>query len=463
MTSTDGHLGSVVVVGYGREGRSVHRFLLSAGLATEVAIADRNPVQPVAPAARVHQGPGYLEHLNPYDTIVRSPGVPTGLPELTAARAAGKCVTSATNIFFERSPGRIVGVTGTKGKSTTSSLTARVLAGGLADVRLVGNIGKPALDDIEGATEDTLFVMELSSQQLDDALRSPTVSVVLAVVPEHLDFHGDFEAYLDAKANIVRYQAAGDHVVFNPGHPTAATIAGLSAGTPVRFSSADRPSLDCYVKEDQIVARYRAGGMAEIMPASAVPLLGAGNLENVLAAVSVATIFEVPPPVIRAALESFTPLPHRLEFAGERQGIRFYNDSLATIPQAVIHAMKALGGDVTTLIAGGHDRGVSYDELASYLSSSSLRALILFEPVGERLWRAVEATNRGAGRLKRYDVSSMADAVRVAFEVTPQGGICLLSPGAASFGSFRDYEDRGNQFKALVASHGNEGAPRQDL
>jgi UDP-N-acetylmuramoyl-L-alanine---L-glutamate ligase len=455
-------MGSVVVVGYGREGRSVHRFLLSAGLATEVAIADRRPVEPAAPVARVHHGPDYLEHLSGYDTIVRSPGVPTGLPELTAARAAGKCVTSATNIFFERSPGRIVGVTGTKGKSTTSSLTARVLAGGLADVRLVGNIGRPALDHIDGATENTVFVMELSSQQLDDAVHSPTVSVVLAVVPEHLDFHGDFESYLDAKANIARYQTAEDHVVFNPGHSTASTIAGLSRGKAVCFSPSDQPSLDCHLRDGYIVARYADRGMAQIMPTSAVPLLGGGNLENVMAAVSVGSIFEVPPAVIRAAVESFTPLPHRLEFVGERRGIRFYNDSLATIPQAVIHGMKALGGDVTTLIAGGHDRGVSYDELASFLSSSSLRALILFEPVGERLWRAIQATDSGGGRLMRYDVTTMADAVRVAFEVTPSGGICLMSPGAASFGSFRDYEDRGNQFKALVASHSSDGVPAED-
>jgi UDP-N-acetylmuramoylalanine--D-glutamate ligase len=123
--------------------------------------------------------------------------------------------------------------------------------------------------------------------------------------------------------------------------------------------------------------------------------------------------------------------------------------------------MKALGGDVTTLIAGGHDRGVSYDELASYLSRSSLQALILFEPVGERLWRAIQATHSGGGRLKRYDVTTMADAVRVAFEVTPSGGICLMSPGAASFGSFRDYEDRGNQFKALVASHSDDEVPAE--
>jgi UDP-N-acetylmuramoylalanine--D-glutamate ligase len=458
MTSAAGRLGSVVVVGYGREGRSVHRFLLSAGLATEVAIADRHPIGPVAPTTRLHQGPAYLEHLSEYDTIVRSPGVPTGLPELKAARAAGKCVTSATNLFFEHSPGRIVGVTGTKGKSTTSSLTARVIAGSQDDVRLVGNIGRPALDHLEGATEDTVFVMELSSQQLDDAVHSPTVAVVLAVVPEHLDFHGDFEAYLDAKSNIARSQTAGDHIVFNPGHPTAASIAGLSSATQVRFSPSEQPSLDCHLREGKIVVRYRAGGMSEIMPTSAVPLLGAGNLENVMAGVSVGSIFDVPPAAIRAAVESFTALPHRLEFVGERQGIRFYNDSLATIPQAVVHAMEALGGAVATLIAGGHDRGVSYDELARYLSNSSLRSLILFEPVGERLWKALEATHPRGERLRRYDVTSMADAVRVAFEVTPEGGICLLSPGAASFGSFRDYEDRGNQFKALVASHGDGAA-----
>jgi UDP-N-acetylmuramoylalanine--D-glutamate ligase len=454
-------MGSVVVVGYGREGRSVHRFLLSSGLATEVAIADRRAVEQAGPAARVHCGADYLEHLSEYDTIVRSPGVPTGLPELRAARAAGKCVTSATNIFFERSPGRIVGVTGTKGKSTTSSLAAGVLAGGVAEVRLVGNIGRPALDHIDGATENTVFVMELSSQQLDDAVHSPSVSVVLAVLPEHLDFHGDFDSYLDAKANIARYQTAEDHVVFNPGHPTASTIAALSNGTAVCFSPSNKPSLDCYLGDGHIVARYRDRGIAQVMPTSAVPLLGAGNLENVMAAVSVGSIFDVSPAVIRAAVESFTPLPHRLEFVGERRGIRFYNDSLATIPQAVIHAMKALGGDVTTLIAGGHDRGVSYDELASYLSRSSLQALILFEPVGERLWRAIQATHSGGGRLKRYDVTTMADAVRVAFEVTPSGGICLMSPGAASFGSFRDYEDRGNQFKALVASHSDDEVPAE--
>lgn len=414
----------ILILGYGREGQSAHRHLTTNYRGLTVGIADRKDVTPLYKAS-VHTGKSYLNYLGEYDTVVRTPGIPAGLQELTDYKKQGGWVTTATNIFFSACPGVTIGITGTKGKSTTASLITHILKNQESDVRLVGNIGSPMLDHPEGVTKKTIFVIELSSHQLEDIRYGPHVAVLLAIVPEHLDYYQSFDAYVAAKGNIVRFQTAKDAIVFNPSYKSTSMIAQQSRGKKLPFSPTG-PDATLGVK-----------------------LLG--NRENVAAAVTVARFFGVPDKIIKHSLTSFTPLPHRLEFVGEYRGIRFYNDSLATIPEATIHALEALGSDVETLIAGGFDRGLSYTTLGEYLTKSSVKTLILFPDTGKKILKAV---TYHVSRITYHDVTTMEEAVKLAHEHTPRGKICLLSPASASFNLFENYEDRGNQFKEWVQKMG---------
>lgn len=444
---------SILLLGYGREGKSTHQYLLDNYPDKKIGIADQRKVEPLPNTSpELHTGKDYLRSLEQYDVIVRSPGIPFKLPELQRSIQAGKKVTSATNIFFSKCPGTVIGVTGTKGKSTTSSLTAHILNKDYADVRLVGNIGRPVLDYLPGANEETLFVAELSSQQLEDARYSPHIAIVLAIVPEHLNHHGSFLSYVEGKGNIVTHQTANDTVVFNPTHEVTTQLVNKSQARKFRFSLEKCSGISCYVNEGSIFVHQEGKDPQFVMSAREIPLLGTVNIENTLASISVGTILGVAPSAIRNAVKEFSPLPHRLEFVGEYRGIRFYNDSLSTIPEATIHALNALGNDVTTLIAGGYDRGLDFTELGRFLASRGLKTLILFPTTGEKIWKAVsDATPITAMHPEKYNVTTMKDAVRTAFDTTPSGKICLLSPAAASFGLFTNYEDRGDLFKKLVS------------
>ncbi len=363
-----------------------------------------------------------------FDTIIKSPGFPTASPIVRQAKAAGRHITSLTNIFFSVCPGKIIAVTGTKGKSTTASLVHAILSRAYPDVRLVGNIGNPALDYLEEADKNTLFVMEISSYQLEDIRYNPHIAVILDIVPEHLDRYRNFSDYVAAKSQIVRFQSANDYVIFNPSHKIPAKIASQSLAHKVHFS----PKAP--------------------LPVSDIPLLGQGNLENCLAAITAAKVLGVPYPAIRQAVKKFKPLPHRLENIGEYRGITFYDDSIATIPQATIHALNALGEQVETLIAGGFDRGLDYSELGKFLvNQKGLKNLILFPDTGEKIWLAVLTANgKQPLHLMKLPVSSMKQAVRIAFANTAKGKNCLLSPAAASYNLFQNFEARGHEFKKQI-------------
>jgi len=396
---------SILILGFGREGRSTLKYLKKYSPHLKIGIADRS------------RNKNYLNSIASYDTIIRSPGIPRNLPELQQYEQGGGNITTATNIFFENAPGKLIGVTGTKGKSTASSLIYSMLRKKYKDVRLVGNIGKPALNYLAGATAKTIFVMELSSQQLEDIQHGPHIAVILNIVPEHLDYHKNFASYIKAKTNIVKYQNGKDFVVFNPADKISSGIAAKSKAKKITFSN-------------------------KIKSASLIPV------ENIAAAAAVGQLFKVPSKDIRMAVNAFKPLEHRLEYVGAFRGVKFYNDSLATIPEATIHALDVLGNDVATLIAGGYDRGLSFAKLASRIKTSGLRLLILLPTTGGKIWKALDKQTKF--RIKKYAAHSMKEAVKIAFRVTPKGKICLLSPASASFGLFKDYADRGEQFKKFV-------------
>lgn len=428
------HGTSVLILGYGREGKSVHNWLTRKYPTLTISVADR-----------ATDGESYLQDLDKYDTIIRSPGVSPYVSELARYRNRGGHITSSTNIFFSLVPGTVIGVTGTKGKSTTSSLIAHILSGAYDDVRLVGNIGVPMLDHLDGATDKTFFVVELSSHQLDDVRYSPHVAVLLGIVPEHLDYYPDVASYVAAKANIMKFQTTSDVFVFNPESPRLSSIAAGVTAKKRPFGLGKKSGLAVYKDGGSIWTDKK-----EILRVADIPLLG--NIENILAAVTVADCLKVSHAVIAVRVKSFQSLPHRLEPVGEYKGIRFYNDSLATIPEATVHALESLFGDVATLIAGGFDRHLDFSVLATYLAKHPVQTMILFPDTGEKIWQAIPQKIRGS--IQRFDALSMKEAVTLAYAHTQKGKICLLSPASSSFNLFRDYADRGEQYKAWVKELG---------
>jgi UDP-N-acetylmuramoylalanine--D-glutamate ligase len=405
----------ILVLGLGKEGLSALEYLKKNFPENEVGTADQK------------NGDNYLEKLAEYDVIIKSPGIPY-LPEIVRAKDSGKIITSTTDLFFDNFSGQIIGVTGTKGKSTTTSLIYEVLKAGGLDAYLVGNIGNPVLDVLDDLTENSIVVYELSSFQLSDLSKSPHIAVWTSIYSEHLDYHGSFESYFESKANITKFQTEDDYFIFNNSFPEIIEVAKTSKARQISYSLVDKDT---------------------ILNGISSQLIGEFNLQNIMPAVIIGKeIFNLPHGTISKAISEFKPLPHRLEFVAEKSGIKFYNDSLATNPRATIAAIEAFGEELETLIVGGFDRGVDYSVLGPIIAKSKIKNLILFPDTGEKIWEAVSMESQ---EIKKFNTSSMDEAVKIAFEVTSPGKVCLMSPASASFNMFKDYADRGEQFKSLVS------------
>jgi len=464
---------SILILGLGREGRSSWRHLRAAFPEKILGLADQLPLEKLDaevaelvrrdPRVRLHLGPDYLASLAGYDVIVKAPGIPVTLPEYRRAVGAGKRITSQTALFFANSPGTIIGVTGTKGKSTTASLLHCILERSGCEAYLVGNIGVPALDLLPKTSEASVFVYELSSHQLEGLRQSPRIAVLLNVVPEHLDYYESFEQYVAAKENITRYQSAQDFLVYDADHTAPQEIAARSPARRVACSLEGGQALlrslslggqaSCFLDGDWIVFRPAGGEPEKVIRAQDVPLLGKFNLLNVAAAVAVAKLLGIATEEIAAAVRRFQPLEHRLERVGVYGGVAYYNDSIATVPEATIAALDTLGEDVETILLGGADRHLDFSALAKRLLGSSVRTVILFPTTGERIWRELcEHDAAASSRFLHFFVGSMEEAVALAKQHTAQGKICLHSPASPSFGLFRDYRERGEAFKRLVGS-----------
>lgn len=413
---------SILILGFGREGKSTLNFFNNHFPGKEIGIADEK------------KGKDYLDKLQDYDVVIKSPGIPY-LPEIKKAKVQGKIITSATKIFFDNFKGKIIGVTGTKGKSTTASLIYEVLKSGGLDVYLAGNIGHPSLELLDRLDENSIVIYELSSFQLEDLNVSPHIAVITNIYPEHLDHHGNFGFYMEAKNNITRFQTERDYLIYNQDIEQLVEMAIQSKAKKLPFSKKDTKVIE------------------KLIPKDDRPMLGDFNLLNIMPAMLIGRIFKLSDKKIIEGIINFIPLPHRLEFVGEFSGIRFYNDSLSTIPQATIAALSALKNNVQTLIAGGFDRGVDYSVLGPAIVKSKIKNLILFPTTGEKIWESVRQQATG---ISKYEVNNMEEAVKIAYEKTAPGKIALLSPASTSFNLFKDYEDRGNQFKKYVSLLGRD-------
>lgn len=418
----------ILIVGKGIEGKSVYVYLKRHLPGVRVNIVDQK------------DGKNYLASQKNYDIAVKSPGVK---PELIKIP-----YTTGTNIFLSNAKGKVIGITGTKGKSTTSTLIYKMLKAQGLDAYLGGNIGKSPLDFIDKLNDRSWAVLEMSSYQLNDLKVSPHIAVLLMITSEHLDYHKTQEKYIAAKRNILRFQTPQDFAIINRDYPASHEFEIYIKGK-VFLASREREVKDgCFVKEDSVWVS-RNGKKEKIIETNKIKLLGRHNLENVCAASMAAFLAGVSKTNIIKVLEEFGGLEHRLEFVGEKNGVSFYNDSLATVPESSIQALEALP-DTETLIAGGHDRGLDYSSLGQYLNKGQIKTLILFPPTGIRIWEEICKVTSEGSRPEKFDVTTMEQAVRIAAAKTTPGKTVLLSPASASFGTFKDYKDRGEQFKREI-------------
>lgn len=396
----------VALLGYGVDTRDVEPYLRQQGAIISILDEKKEP----------------FGDLTRFDVLVRSPGIYRFRPDILEAEQAGVEITSKTKIFFDVCPAKIIGVTGTKGKGTTSTLIYQMLMAAGFDAYLAGNIGKGMFEYLEKLTSESWIILELSSFQLVDLHKSPHIAVAVMTTEDHLDWHKTKEAYWDAKANLTRFQNKGDWVVVNSGYEGSKWVGGLGDGKKLMVSEED------YEGE--------------------IRMKGGHQRQNVAVAARVAKIVGVSDKVISQVALSFKGLEHRLEEVASVNGVIYYDDSISTVPETAIAAIKSFTQKIV-LIAGGSEKGSDYTKLGQEIGESGhVRAVILIGEMADRIEKAILDTKSKVKIVK--GLKTMDEIVRESKKLTQNGDVVVLSPAAASFDMFKDYKDRGNQFKQAV-------------
>lgn len=439
----------VAILGFGREGRATFPWLINEKGIKSLAIVDRNPVclpddtpSDIKDKIELITGEDYQKCLNDFDVVFKSPGI-----VLEKEKTSYTCrIVSEMDVFFDTYKNQIIGITGTKGKSTTTTLLYHVLVHAGKKALLAGNIGIPVFDIAKDIEKDTMLVVELSCHQLEYAITSPHIGVLLNIHEEHLDHYGTMEKYTAAKENIYKNQIDGD-VLFcqqnlapKDGYMKVVTVAAEGI--------AGDENADVYVK-DAVITLKDNSERYEI-PTEEIELMGKHNYYDIAYVYSICRMLGVSANDIEAGLKSYIPLPHRLQKIGVVNGVTFYDDSISTIDETTIQALKTLK-NAGSVIIGGMDRGISYKCLEEYLSDAPVKHIILMEETGKRIFEEIENNYpefRDKDRL--ILVEHLEDAVKTAKKVTEEGMACVMSPAAASYGIFKNFEERGEVFKKLV-------------
>jgi UDP-N-acetylmuramoylalanine--D-glutamate ligase len=380
------------------------------------------------------------------DLIVVSPGVPVDAPPLVQARALGIPVIGEVELAARFLPGPIVAITGSNGKTTTTTLAGEIMTAGGLPTLVGGNIGTPAISLAERSRPESVIVLEVSSFQLE-TIQSfrPKVAVVLNVTPDHLDRHRTFEAYVDAKARIFENQHGADFSVLNADDPTCVAMAARSKAQVFWFSRLKEVKQGAWVRDGNIV--FRDGTeQREIMLTSEIPLKGAHNLENVLAAVCAGSLMGCTPEKIGKAVREFKAVEHRLEFVATIRGVDYYNDSKATNVDATIKALESFPANIH-LILGGKDKGSDYTVLNDLLRQRVKRVYTIGDAAGKIESQIASSTSGGP---EVVHAETLENALRKASAVAQPGDVVLLAPACASFDQFKNYEQRGQVFKEIV-------------
>lgn len=396
----------ILILGFGVEGKATLDFLKHRFPEMTIGTADQN------------DGPDYLKKQEGYDLAIRTPGIPKRLITIP--------YTTATNIFFANAQGTTIGITGSKGKSTTAALIHAMAQEAGLQSHLVGNIGNPMLAELEkmiGKYGHDIWVCEISSYQLDDIEYSPDISVILNLFPEHMDYHGSARAYWDAKKRIVAKATPENHLVYNPAYSELVELAQKTRARAVPFLK------------------------TLPFPDSVIPLIGSHNKENVRAAVTAARLLGIPDAATEQAVKNFKPLPHRLERVGEFGGITFYDDAISTAPESTIRAIEALP-HISTIFLGGLDRGYDFSSLAHVLARYRIPNAVFFPGTGGTI---LKACKKAGVRFEHVlETSDMAEAVKFAYAHSKPGSICLLSTASPSYTLWKNFEEKGALFQRYV-------------
>lgn len=431
----------VLILGFGKEGQSTYKLIRKYLKEQKIYISDRREIikdnydfLKEDNNIEIITGENYLDNLNFYDVIMKSPGIP--FVGVDTQEYISK-VKSQLELLLEFFNIRTIGVTGTKGKSTTSSLIYTMLKDQNVDTMLLGNIGTPVFDHIDSINENMTIVLEMSSHQLEYMEKSPNISILLNLYEEHLDHYESFEKYAEAKCNIYKYQRESDYFLYDRDNENLKRFIKDNKAKTYSISLKDK---ECDIN---IQKKYICKDGKQLYNINEKRnLIGDYNLKNIMFVLSVSEILGLNLDKTIKSINEFKTLEHRLEVVGKYDGVLYYDNTIATIPVATIEAVKALG-KVNTLIIGGMDRGIDYSEFVEFLNKSDIENIICMPKTGHDIAKKLL-------KEKVVIVETLEEAVESAKKLTPRDGICLLSPAAASYGFFKNFDEKGKLFKELV-------------
>lgn len=448
----------ILILGFGKEGESSYLFLRKHFPEKKLEIVDKNmnlltdkPYLLEDINVEVVLGEDYFRDIDYFDIVLKTPGI--SLKDFDISKFENK-ITSQLELLLEFVPCYTIGITGTKGKSTTSSLIYQMIKDQGKDVMLLGNIGEPIFNDIDDMKKDTILVLELSSHALEFVKKSPNIAILLDIYEEHLDHYSSMEKYIEAKFNVAKFQSKNDIFIYNASNRymqefnfnyKKSDYAIIEEDSELSKTLNLKSDNYVLINEDRIYFNKTKLFDSKLN----MQLKGKHNENNVLFVLTVAKILNLNMEKAKNTIENFKNLEHRMEFVAEINDVKYYNDSIATIPEATINAVDALK-NVNTLLVGGKDRGIELDSLYEYLKKSNIENIICLPKTGEYVYNSLKDTNK-----KCYLVKDMPEAVKLAKEVTKPNTICLLSPAASSYGYFKNFEERGKIYKECVLSTQN--------
>ena len=439
----------VTVVGFGVSNRPFVKMLAESGAL--VTVRDRKDIGPEVrnefPGVAFVTGDGYLEGLSDR-LIFKTPGMRRDIPEFAAAEKNGSVVTSEMQLFFELCPCRIIAVTGSEGKTTTTTLIYNILKEQGMTVFLGGNIGTPLLPRIDMMKKTDIVVAELSSFQLSDMTVSADTAVITNIVEEHLNWHRSMDEYIDAKKNVFRFQNGSGRLILNADYETTRSLAPEAKGAVEMFSMRTQPESGAYLDGNGFIEHRDRNGSVVLFHRDLIKIPGDHNVENFMAAIC-ATWGLADFSVYRKVAREFGGVEHRMEFVREKDGVKYYNDSIATSPTSVIACLKSQTQRIIT-ISGGSDKNLNYANVAPYIIKH-VKHMILTGQTAQKIYRAVtECDGFDPERTVIEFADDMADAVRKAHDCAVPGDIVYLSPISASFDRYQNFEERGKHYKKLV-------------
>lgn len=417
----------IAILGFGREGKSTYRFITKylKNQKIDIIDSDENVIKNVNldSDTKFICTKEYIKFLDSYDVIFKSPGI--SFKGIDTSSFEQKITSELEVLLKYFSNCTTIGITGTKGKSTTSTLIYNILKDQEKKVDLIGNIGVPVFDDIEKLNDIDFLVIEMSSHQLQYIDNSPNIALILNIYEEHLDHYNSYEEYIMSKLNIAKFQNGSDYLIYNPYCEILdERISNMCIKSNLIKISNDNDYNFDFSKERKLIGKH--------------------NDINIKFALEVAKLLKLDIKKANETIYNFEPLEHRMEYVGKYNGVIYYNDSIATIPEATICCINSLK-NVKTVLIGGMDRGINYDSLINYLNSSDVKNVICMYSVGEKLYKKIDEKKSILAR-------NLKEAVDIAKRVTKENEVCVLSPAAASYGFFKNFQERGEKFKEYVRS-----------